>query len=114
MQPGQVIGGRFVIGSITRPGDITEVVQAQDRSSGAMVALKVLLQGQARDRVRFEREARALSELRHPGIVRYVHHGVTPSGEPYLATEWLDGEDLECRLRRDKLACCWCRARPKR
>jgi eukaryotic-like serine/threonine-protein kinase len=36
--------------------------------------------------------------LRHPGIVQYLAHGSTASGELFLAMEWLDGEDLGQRL----------------
>ncbi len=41
---------------------------------------------------RFVREAEILAELRHPGIVRYIAHGVASDGDRYLAIEWLDGE----------------------
>ncbi len=54
-------------------------------------------------RARFGREARVLADLSHPGIVRYVAHGETPKGERYLAMEWLAGEDLQDRLRREGL-----------
>jgi len=37
---------------------------------------------------RFLREAEVLAALAHPAIVRYVAHGVTAQGEPYLAMEW--------------------------
>jgi hypothetical protein len=53
---------------------------------------------------RFRQEARLLSELSHPGIVRYFDHGVTPSGAPYIAMEWLEGETLEERLDRGRLS----------
>ena len=36
----------------------------------------------------------------HPAIVRFVDHGLTAAGEPYLVTEWLEGESLAERLRR--------------
>ena len=38
---------------------------------------------------RFEREVRALCELQHPSIVRYVAHGRTASGQNFLAMAWL-------------------------
>ena len=55
------------------------------------------------DAARFQREANVLATLRHPGIVRYVAHGRAESGEPYLAMEWLEGEDLAERLARGPL-----------
>jgi len=35
--------------------------------------------------------------------VRYISHGVTDGGDPFLAMEWLDGEDLGEWLKRDGL-----------
>src|SRR5678815_5699148 len=52
---------------------------------------------------RFAREIQLLSELTHPGIVRYVAHGTTSTGTMFLAMEWLDGEDLGPRLEREPL-----------
>ncbi len=52
---------------------------------------------------RFNQEAKVLAELSHPGIVRYLDHGLTPDGAPYIAMEWLDGETLEDRLARGRL-----------
>src|SRR5687767_15126094 len=77
------------------------VFRARDRLTGQPVALKVMKRGDD-DLVRserFAREARLLADLRHPGIVRYVAHGTTRAGEPYLAMEWLEGEDLASRLK---------------
>ncbi len=79
-----------------------EVFRALDTATGHLVALKVLRDDSDRDR--FEREARALTELDHPAIVRPVAYGSTPAGEPYLAMEWLEGEDLAALLRRRRLS----------
>src|SRR5689334_16190776 len=81
------------------------VYRARDERTGALVALKALV-GQPREdaRVRFEREARALAELDHPGVVRYVAHGFTSTGQPYLAMEWIEGEDLSARIARGPLS----------
>ncbi|KFE68133.1 hypothetical protein DB31_7370 [Hyalangium minutum] len=78
-----------------------EVFQALDAETGRLVAIKVL--HDANDRDRFEQEARALSELYHPAIVRPVAYGATSGGAPYLAMEWLEGEDLASLLRRRRL-----------
>ncbi len=78
-----------------------EVFQALDTTTDRLVALKILRD--ASDRDRFEREARALSELHHPAIVRLIAYGSTQEGTPYLAMEWLEGEDLSTLLRRRRL-----------
>jgi hypothetical protein len=80
------------------------VYAARDRHSGARVALKVLHALDAADLERFAREAELLASLSHPGIVAYVAHGSTPAGVPWLAMEWLDGEDLAARLARGTLS----------
>jgi hypothetical protein len=48
--------------------------------------------------LRFEREAELLASFAHPGIVRYVSHGLGATGERYLAMEWLEGVDLAAAL----------------
>ncbi|MCA9638794.1 MAG: serine/threonine protein kinase, partial [Myxococcales bacterium] len=43
---------------------------------------------------RFMREARAISRLNHPNIVRVYDYGEDPGGAPYIAMEYLDGTPL--------------------
>ncbi|WP_437765468.1 protein kinase [Sorangium sp. So ce281] len=101
MQPGEVLGGRFEIVGRACAGGMGAVFQAVDRRSGEVVAVKVCLDEQkSGDESRLSRESRVLAELSCPGIVRYVAHGLGASGAPWLAMEWLDGEDLEQRLQR--------------
>jgi serine/threonine-protein kinase len=49
---------------------------------------------------RFHREAEVTSHLGHPHLVNVIDFGATDNGEPYLVMEYLDGEDLDHRLRR--------------
>ena len=74
--------------------------------SQRVVALK-LLHGERLglpEQKRFAREAQLLSELAHPGIVSYIDHGVSDEGVPFLAMEWLEGEDLASYLHRGLLS----------
>lgn len=104
MVPGDEIAGRFVIDAVANAGSITTLYRAHDRNTGDIVALKVMGGLHGSDLVRFSREARVLAEQHHPGIVRYIAHGVTPQGSPWLAMEWLDGETLGARLDRGPIS----------
>ncbi len=81
-----------------------DIYRARDKQSGATVAVKMLRQRpDAVARARFRREAEVLAALRHPGVVGYVDHGTWPDGRAFLAMEWLEGEDLQARARREPL-----------
>jgi tetratricopeptide (TPR) repeat protein len=81
-----------------------EIYRAIDQHSGSPVAIKMLRPSAGADGVaRFRREVAVLADLRHPNIVQYLDHGVWPGGRPYLAMEWLEGEDLESRFKREAL-----------
>jgi serine/threonine protein kinase len=84
-------------------GGMGAVYQALDRETNKTVAIKILQSRNTIELARFEQEANVLSELVHPGIVRYLEHGVTPAGAPYIAMEWLEGETLEERMVRSRL-----------
>src|SRR5687767_9564028 len=102
MRPiGARIAERFEVVTRVAAGGMGELHLARDLTTGERVALKLLAPGA--DRGRFDREARLLASLRHPGIVRYVAHGVA-GAEAFLAMEWLEGEDLAGRLQRGPLA----------
>jgi tetratricopeptide (TPR) repeat protein len=99
----QVIADRFVVERVVGAGGMGEVFLAIDRTSRRPVALKMMYGALARDAERFKREAQLLAGIAHPRIVKYVAHGVTETGRPYLAMEWLEGEDLADRLERQGL-----------
>jgi serine/threonine protein kinase/WD40 repeat protein len=84
-----------------RYGVVYEAVDELDR----LVAVKVLkpqLAGDPCERARFEREARKAAAVRHDHIVTVYHVGHAPSlGLPYLVMEYLEGETLAARLRRE-------------
>ncbi|WP_394831528.1 protein kinase [Pendulispora rubella] len=97
LAPSTVFADRFMLDRVAGSGGMGVVYRARDRKrDGATVALKVLhlFDGHRYFQERFAREAYMLSELRHPGIVAYIDHGITPQGQPFLVMEWLDGEDL--------------------
>lgn len=73
-------------------GTVWRARRADGRFEGA-VAIKLLhlsLLGRAGAR-RFEREGAILARLSHPNIARLLDAGVTPSGQPYLVLELVQG-----------------------
>ena len=80
-------------------GGMGEVYLAEDMKLGRQVALKVLARDSAGDpdrRARFEREARAVAALNHPGIVT-IHSVEEDQGVLFLTMELVDGRTLsEC------------------
>jgi tetratricopeptide (TPR) repeat protein len=102
---GTVIAGRFTLQALAGRGGMGVVYHATDSRSGQAVALKLLHSSPHADSPRrFIREAEVLSSLRHTGIVSYIAHGHTEQGQPFLAMEWLEGEDLAQRLTRQPLS----------
>ncbi|AKT40315.1 serine/threonine-protein kinase PknK [Chondromyces crocatus] len=104
MNPGDVLAERFVIERLAGAGGMGAVYRARDRLGDGLVALKVLLDPTRGPAARFSAEAQILAGLRHPGIVGYVAHGITAAGQPWLAMEWIEGEDLAERLERAPLS----------
>ena len=103
--PGTLVAGRFSVQREAGRGGMGSVYQARDTSTGQTVALKLMhAPGPSVATRRFAREALVLAELRHPAIVGYVAHGLTDDGQPFLAMEWLEGEDLSKRLGRQPLS----------
>jgi serine/threonine protein kinase len=96
---------RFVLQERSGAGGMGTVYRAIDTRTDQTVAVKLLHAGDNPQAVeRFAREAQLLCELRHPGIVEYLAHGATGDGQPYLAMEWLTGEDLARRVARGALS----------
>ncbi|WP_437274864.1 protein kinase [Sorangium sp. So ce375] len=104
MRASDVVEDRFEIERLAGSGGMGDVYRARDRRSGETVALKVMQGANVRDLSRFSREAEALVTLRLPGVVQYVAHGMTATGQPYLAMEWLDGTTLDARLAQGPLS----------
>ncbi len=107
---GDVLAGRFVVEGLVGAGGMAEVYRAHDRETDGKVAVKVTLGYGAEDRARFEREAKLLVQLSHTAIVKHTSNGRLPDETPFLAMEWLEGEDLAARLKRAPLTIAECLA----
>lgn len=94
--------GNYQIVSRLGAGGIGEVWLASDRRDDRHYAIKILPAEFAQNthlKVRFEREAEAITKLEHPNICRLLD-----VGENFLVMELLDGETLRERLTRGPMA----------
>jgi eukaryotic-like serine/threonine-protein kinase len=88
------LAGRFRIDARIAEGGMGVVYRGFDLEIDQAIAVKVLRPGAIDNVARFEREATLLATLHHPGVIRYVTHGVAYEGSPFLVTEWIEGTTL--------------------
>jgi serine/threonine protein kinase len=102
---GFFLGPYRILESIAK-GRFAGVYKAR-HESGQAVAIKVLPVSKAKDPevlARFKREARLLTRLDHPNVVRAFHVGET-DGKYYLVLEYLEGDTLaEILAKRKRLS----------
>jgi serine/threonine protein kinase/type 1 glutamine amidotransferase len=78
-------------------GGMGAVYQGVQPTLDRVVAIKLLpaeMTGDAQFVARFQREARTLAKLQHPGIVAVYDFGQTRAGHLYFVMEFVDGTDL--------------------
>jgi len=88
---GLILNDRYEIKAPISSGAMGAVYRAADRETGVDVAVKQLVD--TRHAARFEIEARLLSQLRHPRVVRVVDYFQADSGQ-YLVMDLVEGDDL--------------------
>ncbi len=96
--------GDFQLEKKIGQGGMGEVYKARQISLDRPVAVKVLTRGLASQPgfvERFQREAKAAANVVHPHIIQIYAYGID-NGTPYFAMEYVEGEDLQQRMRRVK------------
>jgi serine/threonine-protein kinase len=99
---GNIIAQRYEILQRIGDGGMASVFTARRLADGQVVALKVLREQYAADGEfieRFEREARAVSALAHPHMVRVIDSG-HDDGVHFIAMEYVSGANLKQLIRR--------------
>jgi Tol biopolymer transport system component len=97
--------GPYEILALVGAGGMGEVYKARDTRLDRTVAVKILTSALAADaqfRERFDREARAISQVDHPHICA-LHDVGEQSGTAYLVMQYLEGETLADRLAKGPL-----------
>ncbi len=88
----------YEIRSILGRGGMGAVYKGWQKSLDRFVAIKILPptldDGVSDFTERFKREAKAMAQLKHPGIVAVYDAGETPSGLLYFVMECIEGTDV--------------------
>ena len=103
LPPGTILDQAYQLTSVVSSGSMGTVYEGVQLRLNRRVAVKIMvaeLTDNLEALARFRREVKVTSQLAHPHVVQLLDFGTTPSGQPYLVTEFLEGEDLERRLRR--------------
>jgi serine/threonine protein kinase len=100
--PGQIIGGRYLVGTLIGEGGMGLVCAATHLGLESPVAIKLIrpdLKHDAEFVERFLNEARRAAALRSEHVATVHDVGQLDTGEPYLVMERLEGVELETYLR---------------
>jgi len=98
-----LVAGRYCLERLLGAGGTGVVWLAFDRMLDCRCALKLLdaeLAGDEGVQLRCLREARAAAQIRSPNVVDVFEWGIW-EGTPFIAMEFLEGEDLDTRLARE-------------
>jgi len=102
LEAGTVMGGRYRLLAMLGQGGASVVYRAEHIDLMKPVAVKVLkpeLSSLEEAMERFQREARAVSRLDHPNVVRVTDFGRTSNGSLFLVMELVQGQCLAEVLR---------------
>lgn len=99
----EILDGQFRIIKRIGAGGMGSVYRAYEPAMGREVAIKILhpnLKGRSDLVSRFRREARAMSQLKHPHTVRVFMYGELEDGSLYIVMEMLEGKNLNQTVRK--------------
>lgn len=97
---GQTLAGRYGIVSIIGRGGMGVVYKAKHLAMDRFVAVKTLhIGGDPEALRRFQQEAKAVSQVKHPHTVTLYDFGVSSEGQPFLVMELLNGISLRDALK---------------
>lgn len=97
-QAGQVLGAYRLLSPVGQGGMgsvwLAERCDGRFEGRAAVKLLNTALVGRPAEG-RFKREGTILARLRHPRIAHLIDAGMSPSGQPYLVIEYVDGQRID-------------------
>ena len=100
LAPGTLLNNRYRVVSILGQGGMGAVYRATDEHLGIPVAVKENLFLTDEYSRQFQREARILANMRHPGLPHVADYFILEAQGQYLVMDYIEGEDLRQRLER--------------
>lgn len=97
---GMILENRYRIEAELGRGGFGAVYKAFDARLSKPVAVKENLGASPEAQRQFSREATVLANLSHPNLPRVIDHFVIPDQGQYLVMDFVAGEDLDTRLKR--------------
>ena len=97
IQIGQMLQNRYRVDQFIGRGGMAEVYKVWDQHRNTALAMKILHEDLALDKIfmrRFKREAQTLADLQHPNIVRF--YGLELEGyQAFMLMDFIDGLTLK-------------------
>jgi serine/threonine protein kinase len=100
LEPGSLLHNRYRIEGRLGKGGMGAVYLAQDETLGLKVAVKENLNLNPESERQFKREASLLAGLKHQNLPRVTDHFIL-EGRQYLVMDYVEGEDLHTRSKRE-------------
>jgi serine/threonine protein kinase/tetratricopeptide (TPR) repeat protein len=95
---GQILGAYRLVSPIGQGGMgsvwLAERCDGRFEGRAAVKLLNIALVGRAGEE-RFRREGNFLAKVTHPNIAHLIDAGVSPTGQPYLVLEYVDGQSID-------------------
>lgn len=109
LEPNTILDERYKILSVIGKGGSGVVYKALDFDTDQLVAVKVLTINDFDPRAKmqhqyFLREVGVLKKVSHPNIIHILNSGINKYGQPYLITDYIEGESLKSIMKKGRLS----------
>lgn len=101
---GTVLAGKYEIMSVVGTGGMGVVYKGRQHLMDRIVAIKMLRAQHVSDSMsvkRFQQEGKACCLLNHPHVITIYDFGVSPTGQPYMVMDFLEGVSLADIIKQD-------------
>jgi serine/threonine protein kinase len=97
----KLLDNRYQVLSLIATGGMGSIYKARQPALNKTVAIKMLKVQNRGDGAwaRFEQEAKAVSQLEHPNIIRVYDFGETADGQPFMVMDFVEGSNLQNLLK---------------